>query len=74
MSDTDSAPAFERMSANNHAAWVVVTSYVLIILSILAVAAKIISRIHISKLPMYDGLIVIATVCLRSIYMFSPTC
>lgn len=63
--DTDSAPAFHQFTTDDHAAWVVATSYIFIILSIATVAAKILYQFHLRGLKLYDGLVLIATVRLR---------
>jgi hypothetical protein len=62
MADAGERPPFFPLSAENHSPWVVVTSVVFFCYSVLAVAAKIISRIHINSIVVYDYLIIAATV------------
>jgi hypothetical protein len=74
MSDSDSAPAFQLVSSNNHAAWVVVTSCVFLIFSVVSVVAKILARIHLTKYSVDDTLLLICTVGRRSIYEIVQEC
>lgn len=62
MADADERPPFFPISADNHSPWVVVTSVVFVVYSILAVVAKIISRVHVNSIAIYDYLIIAATV------------
>ncbi|KAF2452900.1 hypothetical protein BDY21DRAFT_357848 [Lineolata rhizophorae] len=61
MSDTDRAPPFLSVSSDNHAPWVVVASCILIVLSGLTVAAKIIFRLKSAKPSLYDAFLAAAT-------------
>ena len=54
------APAYFQISPQNHSPWVAVTSVVFLIYSVLAVVAKIVSRLHITGVKLYDWLIIIA--------------
>jgi hypothetical protein len=61
MADQES-PAFFQISRQNHSPWVAVVSVSFIAYSILGVAAKIISRLHLGALKSYDCLIIFSTI------------
>lgn len=63
ISDSDSAPAFNAVTAANHAGWVIVTSCVFLIFSVLAFVAKLfVSRSKSVAPGLYDAFLVTATV------------
>lgn len=62
MSDTDSAPPLYHVSSNDHGPWVVVTSYIFLIFSIMFVVTKLLSRFQLTKLTLGDGFVLIAIV------------
>lgn len=55
------APAYFQISPQNRSPWVVVTSVVFLIYSILAVITKIVSRVHLTAMKSYDHLIIVST-------------
>lgn len=62
-SDSDSAPAFEVVTAADHAGWLIITSWVFLIFSVFALVAKlIISRFRSAAPGYYDAVLVAATV------------
>lgn len=75
MSDLDDhalLPAFhENSPENNHAAWVIVTSLIFLILSIVVTGAKILYRFRITGLKLYDALIIVAAVRLLSSFVLT---
>ena len=60
MADVE-APAYFQISPQNHSPWVAVTSIIFLIHSILAVIAKIVSRLHMTGMKTCDWLIVVST-------------
>ncbi|OAG37286.1 hypothetical protein AYO21_08471 [Fonsecaea monophora] len=61
MADQES-PAFFQISPDNHAPWVVVTATVFLIYSIMAVVSKVVSKLHLTFMKIYDWLIVASTI------------
>lgn len=60
MSD-DEAPAYFQISRENHSPWVVVTSITCLVYSLMAVTAKIVSRLQLSAMKAFDLSIVAST-------------
>lgn len=61
------APAYFAISSDDHAAWVVATSLIFLIYSILAVVAKILLRINVTSMKSPDIGLVICSVSRRII-------
>ena len=61
MADEGAPPLFP-LSPTNHSAWVVIPAVVSLTYSIMGVAAKIISRMHLSAMRLYDWLIIVSAI------------
>jgi hypothetical protein len=57
MADEQESPPYFQISSDKHAPWVVVTATVFLIYSVMAVSAKILSRLHLASVKLYDWLI-----------------
>lgn len=63
MSDSVVIPAFQQVTPNNHAPWVVVTCYILLPLALLVVVVRLVTRLRMARaVNLSDGLIVVSMV------------
>jgi len=61
--DTDSAPPYYAVTAENHAAWVVAASIIFLLYNIGAVATKITLRINLTSIKLPDICLIGSLVC-----------
>lgn len=63
MSTSVAIPAFQQVTPNNHGPWVVVTCYIFLPLTVLAVVVRLVTRLQVARvIDLTDVLIVVSTV------------